>query len=295
MSRKGFLCGINLYPSSPLRGCVNDVEDMLGVMRSKYCFQTDFTRVVCDQRATTQAIKDRLRWLVSGLKPGDVWVFDYSGHGSFIRDRGRQDELLDHTDECLIPVDIDWENKIIIDDDLGDILKLAPKGTRGYVIIDACHSGTISRDIKPPSDNPGLDHYRADRYLAPPFDIAARSAEKEMSVRRIGRGILSGLTQKRGLFSFLAPKRKEITVVPGLNHVLISGCRSTETSADAYISGRFNGALTWALVSTMRELPLDTPLKSLFGRMVDKLKAKNFNQNPQLEGPEELLNRPIFF
>ena len=196
-------------------------------------------------------------------------------------------------DECLCPVDLDWEKKIITDDDLGAILKLAPKGTRGYVILDSCHSGTATRDIKPPSDNPGLEHYRADRYLAPPFDIAARATGKDMPLRRFGRG-LRAVVQKRGLFGLFAPRR-EITVVPGLNHILISGCRSSETSADAYIGGRFNGALTWALVSSMRELALDTPIKVLFQRVADKMKSKNFAQNPQLEGPEEMLNRPIFF
>jgi hypothetical protein len=35
--------------------------------------------------------------------------------------------------------------------------------------------------------------------------------------------------------------------------VLITGCRDTQTSADAFINDRYNGALTFALVEAIRK------------------------------------------
>lgn len=37
------------------------------------------------------------------------------------------------------------------------------------------------------------------------------------------------------------------------NSLLISGCRDNQTSADSYIDGKFNGALTWSILKTINE------------------------------------------
>ena len=49
-----------------------------------------------------------------------------------------------------------------------------------------------------------------------------------------------------------ARKAKDI-VNAELPEVLITGCRDTQTSADAFINGRYNGALTFALVEAIRK------------------------------------------
>ena len=49
-----------------------------------------------------------------------------------------------------------------------------------------------------------------------------------------------------------ARKARDI-VKAELPEVLITGCRDTQTSADAFINGRFNGALTFALVEAIRK------------------------------------------
>ena len=37
------------------------------------------------------------------------------------------------------------------------------------------------------------------------------------------------------------------------NSLLISGCRDNQTSADSFIDGKYNGALTWAILKTINE------------------------------------------
>jgi hypothetical protein len=45
--------------------------------------------MLADRRATKDSIMARLnlKWLMNGVKPGDLLVFHYSGHGSEVRDR----------------------------------------------------------------------------------------------------------------------------------------------------------------------------------------------------------------
>lgn len=140
--KRALLVGINRYPGAPLRGALNDVEDWHKILTSLGKYPADNIRAVCDERATTQGIRDRMAWLKEGLKgPGDEVFFAYSGHGSQVRDRGVLDELADGMDEILVPVDIDWNTKVITDDDIGDWLKGFPKGAKVTVILDCCLTG----------------------------------------------------------------------------------------------------------------------------------------------------------
>ena len=101
MARKALLVGINDYQGvSDLRGCVNDVLDMHFSLRSLFGFKTEEIRTLTNDRATKDHITHRLRWLTEGAKSGDYLVFHFSGHGSQIRDRNR-DELVDHLDEII--------------------------------------------------------------------------------------------------------------------------------------------------------------------------------------------------
>lgn len=284
MARKVLICGINSYPTAPLRGCVNDARLMYDIFIKRLKFNPDDVRVVIDQRATTQGIKDRLNWLFSGNKSGDTLVFHYSGHGSQIRDRGPKDELSDNLDEIICPVDLDWQTKIITDDDLAVYLKRVPKGARAYMVLDCCHSGDGTRGLVNPEGNPGVSKV-LDRYLPPPFDLEARFIGRNLPSRSMGRGLAKP--------KILSPSKKE-TVVPGMNHLLLSGCKSTQTSADAFIGGKFNGALTWALVSSIMESGPADPARSIYEKVIRKVKSHGFVQDPQLEGPQELMMRPLF-
>lgn len=306
--KRALLVGINAYPTSPLRGCVNDVEDIHGLITSVGGYRPDDVRALCDARATTGAIKERLAWLQRDSKPGDDVFFSYSGHGSQVRDRGVQDELADHMDEILCPVDLDWDQKLITDDDLGDWLRGFQPGVKLTLFLDCCHSGTGTRDLRPPMENP---HYKADRYLHPPLDIELRGRmiqnQRAIGRVRLGRGEKSGFTRKRnakkrGFFSWLfrptsRPKPKPVVApvvaTPSLNHVLIAGCRSDQTSADAFINGRYNGALTHYFTKSLLA-GAARPLSQVHAEARQAILTNGYSQESQLEGPESLLSQPIF-
>src|SRR5512133_2285422 len=108
MGNKALLVGINKYrlPGSALQGCLNDVTNMRHMLLTYFGFTVEEIRVVVDERATKNAIIERLEWLAEGARPGGRLVFHYSGHGSQIRDR-HGDELKDRMDEILCPYDMD--------------------------------------------------------------------------------------------------------------------------------------------------------------------------------------------
>ena len=74
---------------------------------------------------------------------------------------------------------------------------------------------------------------------------------------------------------------------------MISGCMDSQTSADAYINNKFQGAMTWALLDTLKNNN-DLSWKELLLDMRDKLKKSKFTQVPQLSSGRELdLNSKI--
>lgn len=314
--KKALLVGINAYPSAPLRGCLNDVEDWHSLLTTVGGFNADNVRAVCDARADTEGIRGRMDWLKEGISgPGDEVFFAYSGHGSQVRDRGPQDELADHMDEILCPYDLDWNMKVITDDDIGAWLKGFPPGVKITVVLDCCHSGTGTRELRPPIENP---HYKADRYLHPPIDIALRAdgMTKLKGVKlgpKIGMG--RGWRKNNWRSSRAAPPRRfswwswlchrckpkpkpkppepKPQEKPSVNHVLISGCRSDQTSADAFIDGRYNGALSRFLINAIKDSP-KASVRIVQQTAREAILKAGYSQESQLEGPDTLLNLPIF-
>lgn len=263
--KKALLVGINKYRpdlNADLRGCVNDVEMMRYLLINKFDFKPDNIRVVVDERATYDNIIHRLEWLINDTKEGDFLLFHNSSHGSQVRDRNG-DELDDHLDEILCPHDLDW-NRPLTDDILASIFNKLPKGVKLLMIADCCHSGTIVRGLSNP-------RYEKARFILPPFDIRSRSLNKRLPKQKI-----MGKTQK------------EVQRV-----VLLSGCKDDQTSADAYINGKYNGALSWAVYTTIMNNPNIT-YKQLHESVCNLLKKGGFLQEPQLSGPSDLLNAKIF-
>jgi len=76
--------------------------------------------------------------------------------------------------------------------------------------------------------------------------------------------------------------------------VLLAGCRDDQSSADAYIAGSYHGALTYHACLALAESGYDLSYSRLVRTVRAKLRAANFEQDPQLEGPPALLRAPAF-
>jgi hypothetical protein len=108
-----------------------------------------------------------------------------------------------------------------------------------------------------------------------------------------GRGLPRKITSELRRSARAARKAKDI-VNADLPEVLITGCRDTQTSADAFINGRYNGALTYGLVDAIRQAKGQLTYRELHNRVTQTLKAKNFDQVPQLEGRTASFGEPLF-
>lgn len=275
MDRKALLVGINDYKGvGDLRGCVNDVLDMHFSLRSLFNFQTRDIRVLTDSRATKANIIHRLKWLVDKAKSGDFLVFHFSGHGSQIRDRDG-DEPVDHLDELICPYDMNWDGTFIIDDELNEIFKNVPEGALLEVFIDSCHSGTVLREmgLTPPPDL-AAEHPTLNRYLPPPADIFLRFGGEEDELE--SKGFVKGV-KERG----------------GKHHILWAGCMANQTSADAYIDGRYHGAFTYYLNLHLRRNPR-VSRRELLRKVRTSLRHGGYSQIPQLEIEATKRDRVVF-
>ena len=266
MTQKALLVGVNKYKmaDSDLNGCINDVTNVRHILMTYYGFSVKEIRVVTDDRATKANIMKRLEWLVKGAKAGDRLLFHFSGHGSQIRDRDG-DELKDHLDEIICPHDMDWDGTYVVDDDLKKVFSKLPKGVNLDVLLDSCHSGTATREMAAPSGEPIVKQ----RFLPPPVDILCRE-EDGLPVKKLMRGNPAAM-----------------------NHVLFSGCRDNQTSADANINGAYNGAFTYYFCKHIRDANAGLNRSELLKRLRASLKFNKYDQVPQLEAPKEKLKKKL--
>lgn len=139
---------INKYPVAPLRGCVNDSNNMAAYLRSH-----NFEIIqLLDEQATKANIVAQLKDVISRLDNSDHFIFHYSGHGSQIPCLDGSE--LDGLTEILCPYDLinsdgSWTNNFITDDEINSILSSAKPVVKIECLLDCCHSGTGTRDIKP--------------------------------------------------------------------------------------------------------------------------------------------------
>ncbi len=150
---RALLVGIGNYESLPpemfLHGPKNDVVAMQALLTKTLDFKPDSIRVLKDAEASRDAILSSIEdWLIKDTKDGDRIYLYFSGHGLQVKDLNKDEE--DGMDEALATynikaVDTDWTN-VILDDDIEPLLEKM-KGRAVTLMIDACHSGTISRSL----------------------------------------------------------------------------------------------------------------------------------------------------
>ncbi|MEO8600962.1 MAG: caspase family protein [bacterium] len=276
MAKKALMIGINRYriAGADLRGCVNDVKNMESVLTEVYGFRRKDIARLLDFAATTTAMKAAINTLIKESKRGDVLLLHYSGHGSNVPDKNGDEA--DHRDEILCPTDLDWK-KPLLDDWLRTAIdRVKARGASLTVVMDCCHSGSITRAVQPP------DAKVVERYLPSPWDLVAE--ESGRSLRGAVRGSLRSSPARR------APRDVVAVDIP---EILVTGCRSTQTSADADIGGSYNGALTYYLCKAIRAARGRLTNRELHTRTSAALTKSAFDQIPQLEGRASGLDLPF--
>jgi len=270
MANRALLIGINAYPGAPLKGCVNDVQEWANLLTSRYGFKPAEVRLLTDARAVTKEWWPRLNWMLAGAGPGDKMVFCYSGHGAQIATRDGHTHEVDGLDEIVCPADFDWNRKHMITDDQLHRLFMTKvkKGVLFNWIADCCHSGDLTRNLPAPPGS-SESEYVMPRVHPTPVDIKWR----ENVLRSTGRYRPRPLASQR------------------MNVGFVSGCRSEQTSADAWIKGRPCGVLSHFLKEVLKRRPKRTPLVKLVQETTKLITRARYPQRPVVSGARK--NRPF--
>ena len=157
--------GINRYlePAFPqLQGAARDAQNVRLLLSRHLGFAADQIRLLTDEQATRRNILAGIRdWLVAGSRPGARVLLYFAGHGYFQTDDDGDES--DGYDEALVPHDArllssDSQpmrvSNLILDDEVGVHLG-ALRDRLVYVIVDACHAGTMTRSLSLASADPG--------------------------------------------------------------------------------------------------------------------------------------------
>ena len=146
-----------------------------------------------------------------------------------------------------------WDH-VIIDDELRDLFAQLPSNVLLEAFLDTCHSGTGLRALD-------LLTNRKIRFIPPPSPIAINRGER---IR--GHGMREALLENNMK-----------------NHILWSGCKADQTSADAIIKGEWHGAFTYYLNKFVTTQNKGMTRKGLITQIRKDLKQESFTQIPQLE------------
>jgi hypothetical protein len=275
--KKALFVGINNfanYSQFALNGCINDAKDMAALHKDLLGFKTSEMTILTDAQATKANVMANLKAMVADARAGKLGnlVFSFSSHGTQMNDTSGDEP--DGKDEAFVPYDIaeksgSWDpSHIISDDELHDLFVQLPANALLEVYLDTCHSGTGLRGAE------FGPHAPRARYIAPPDHEFGKKTAKM-------RGFTLSRPRSSKARKGAASAGKE--AVAGEHHVLWTGCKANETSADAYFNGRYNGAFTYYLIKVMRDTKNKLSRKDVIAKMRTLMQRK-FAQNPQLEG-----------
>jgi hypothetical protein len=310
--RRALLVGVNAYAGKapPLEGCVNDVFLMSSALQE--CgFEAEDIRVVLDDRATADGIRERLHWLLDGVNGGDVRFFSYSGHGAQLPVYGPEGRI-DRVESCLAAHDFDWTpGRAITDRDLVDFYSQLPYDAHLLMVLDCCYSGGLTRGgtrprgLDPPDDirhrllrwdagvqmwkprelpklNPDVKKWnRAEQYAGP-----------SGATLRLGRAMsLRGLPDKE-----YDKRRKQLGHKGPYLPVVYEACGEAELSYEYQHGVIGHGAFTYALVAALRRLGSAgeaVTFADLLKETGRVLKELGYDQHPEVVGPKAVLKAPV--
>lgn len=225
--------GVDAYQTLPkLSGAVNDARDIAGALRALG------GNVVAleNEAATREAVLAAIRAQSSRAEPGDLFVLTYAGHGIQEPEAIPGDEV-DGKDESIVFADFAFEGpkagERLRDNEIGALLAEIDPAVRKLIVVDSCHSGTMTRA----------------------FDRRGRSvATRFGGLGRISKDPLEPPAA--------ASKGQDLA---GRNTVFVAAARDEEQIPEVVIDGETRGAVSWSVARALEgaddfggpDMPLD--------------------------------------
>lgn len=265
------LIGINDYASPSLvnlRGAINDVELIEQILHKQYGFPTENLTILRDEQASRAAILQTLRDSVAASGPEDFLYVHFSGHGAQVQDLNGDER--DGFDETLVAQDSRTEGVLdILDDEISELIE--PLASRAVFVVDACHSGTITRgDVKPTQ----LAGQAVVPRSAPPDARLGLYRENATALRRGG-----------------TPLEERV--------VLMTGAAEHQSALDGPVDGKVYGFFTYAFSKSLQRVGAGASPQVILGgvrRELERIQAmhgRNSMPEPQLLGRESRMRQPF--
>ena len=291
--KHAMIIAISDYPASSGFRRIDADNDLKIIMKLlKYQGFTD-TIVLNNRQASKKDFINSFEKLRSGVKPGDIVYIHFSTHGQQLEDLdGDETDRLDETialydSKAKRTEDYQGQNHLT-DDEFGVMIEQLRHdlGNKGdiLVMIDACHSGSMSRDADTAILRGGYS----------PIMLSANESNKRTRGENPSATISGNQDnvtepEKGGMFSFLLHQSKPEDLA---NYVILSACENNEVSSEYYYNNNYFGPLTWAFLNALLNNKNEAyTYKKLFHdiqyemiSMFDNYKTK---QNPTVESAEE--------
>ncbi|WP_262714296.1 caspase family protein [Mucilaginibacter rubeus] len=136
------------YNNAAVAGVQKDLGDIQAILR----LPPGDVKVLKGEDATHEDILAAMERIGGIVKPGDMFIFYYSGHGDTIPDINH-DERNSKYDQVLVAYD-----QFVVDDEIDVIMRKYFTKTINCFMMDCCHSGTTYKfnslflDFKPVKD-----------------------------------------------------------------------------------------------------------------------------------------------
>ncbi len=240
-----------------LNGCINDGRAMQSIITSKFLFDSKKVDTLFNEAANRTAILNQMNALLDKSNPNDIAFIYYAGHGSRVTNSLSREA--DKLDESIVPSDT-WKPGVedIRDKELAKIFnQFIDKGVKLTVIMDCCHSGSLSRG----PNQPGLFRFIDDAN----YDAKDASQPVAPETRKEGTFLIMSAAQDN---EFAQEQRDEFNIA--------------------------HGAFTIAFMKALEQQSVNTSTSNLFTSIRAILKSNGKKQEPVLGSSTERQQQTLF-
>ncbi|OQP59013.1 caspase family protein [Niastella populi] len=252
---------------SGLSGCVNDVNNMEAMLVKKFGAANVAVKKLLNEQATREAFRDSfVSHLINNpaIQPDDTVLFYYSGHGSFSKSNaafstwdseGRDETLVLYDSRCAGGFDLaDKELRLLLS---------RIRATSIIVIVDACHSGSITRNIND-------------------LDVILLGKAKHAPARSndAGRNLADYFTVNNEGYEQLLDENNKARL-PELRCITLSACDRTEVAYESSYSPE--GMFTSMMLEALNAGVVNLSYSQLYEQLYTLLKRRARQQTPQLQ------------
>lgn len=259
-SKHALLIGIENYNHpkiSNLKGAINDVKLIQGVLRERFGFQENDFTILLDEQATHSGIENAFKKLIQRVQPNNFVYIHYSGHGSQTADlnadeRSGQDQTWVSFKTRQPGRENEKDNYDVLDDEINAWLAAIYAKTDQVIFVsDSCHSATVARGKV----------------------AVIRGIEPDKRFHPLGRMTYTQLEEYHGIH--------------------IGAARDQELAAETLgDDNKFYGLFTWHWAKALQQAQLEETWNEVFKRAHTPVIGKRGEtQRPQLEGER---HRQIF-